>query len=80
MPDRSDRAARSDPPKDPPPNAPRADWRKKGAAAGKAPSSGPWSGRWTDRKPGDLNSGLLWHRLKLAAWGALFVVLLVGLF
>ena len=80
MPDRSDRAARSDPPKDPPPNAPRADWRKKGAAAGKAPSSGPWSGRWTDRKPGDSNSGLLWHRLKLAAWGALFVVLLVGLF
>jgi von Willebrand factor type A domain len=80
MPDRSDRAARNDPQKDPP-NAPRADWRKKGgAAAGKAPSSGPWSGRWTDRKGGDSNSSQLWHRLKLAAWGTLFVVLLGGLF
>ena len=84
MPDRSDRAARSDSKKDPPPNAPRADWRKKGTtsgtAAGKPPSSGPWSGRWTDRKPGDSNSGLLWHRLKLGAWGTLFLILVGGLF
>lgn len=79
MADRSDRAPRSDPKKDPP--APRADWRKKGgAAAGKAASSGPWSGRWTDRKAGDSNTALLWHRLKLAAWGGLVFVLLGGLF
>lgn len=85
MHERPDGSARSDFPKNPSSGPPRADWRKKGGAPSGAspsasPSQGPWSGRWTDRKRGDAGGSALLHRLKLGAWGALFLILVGGLF